>query len=265
MSPRTPSGGSGVEKTSRGPECLYKVLGLAKTADEVEIKKAYRKLALKWHPDKNPEGKEKAEKVFKKIAQAYEILSDVKRRSDYDRFGTINPNSPGSAGRSRRRQTTSFGPGDYYFRSPFDIFREFFSDPFREFESGLDSPLFRPPFMFFAEMGAREFEDSFLQRRRRSSTANSRGSSFEHYSPSSSFDDPECEFSSTIRFSASRKPGNLVKTTTCTRLIDGKKHVTKKIEDDGDEIVEVLVDGVLKSKSQSINGNLVNIQSASVL
>jgi curved DNA-binding protein CbpA len=54
------------------------VLGVRKNADADEIKKAYRKLALKWHPDKNPDEQEIAEKKFKQIANAYEVLSDRK-------------------------------------------------------------------------------------------------------------------------------------------------------------------------------------------
>ncbi len=66
----------------------YAVLGVARDASADDIKKAYRKLALKWHPDRHPEGKRAdAEAQFKRIAEAYEVLSDADKRSRYDRFG----------------------------------------------------------------------------------------------------------------------------------------------------------------------------------
>lgn len=61
-------------------EDFYEVLGVPKSAQENEIKKAYRKLSLKYHPDKNPDNKEAAEEIFKKISFAYGILSDKKKR-----------------------------------------------------------------------------------------------------------------------------------------------------------------------------------------
>ncbi|MDP8221242.1 MAG: molecular chaperone DnaJ [Candidatus Stygibacter frigidus] len=64
----------------------YEVLGIAKTAEASEIKKSYRKLAMKYHPDKNPDDKE-AEKKFKEASEAYEVLSDPEKRSKYDKFG----------------------------------------------------------------------------------------------------------------------------------------------------------------------------------
>lgn len=68
-----------------GQKDYYKVLEVPESAGEAEIKKAYRKLAVKFHPDKNP-GNKQAEEKFKEISEAYYVLSDVKRRKEYDLF-----------------------------------------------------------------------------------------------------------------------------------------------------------------------------------
>ena len=68
-------------------EDYYKILGVDKKAGADDIKKAYRKLALKWHPDKNPNNKS-AEEKFKKISEAYAVLSDKEKRRQYDDYGS---------------------------------------------------------------------------------------------------------------------------------------------------------------------------------
>jgi len=76
---------------------LYEVLGVAKSATDQEIKKAYRKLALEYHPDKN-KGNKEAETKFKEINQAYEVLSDQQKRSQYDQFGSSGAQGFGGGG-----------------------------------------------------------------------------------------------------------------------------------------------------------------------
>ena len=75
----------------------YEVLGVSKDASAEELKRAYKKLAIKYHPDKNPGDKE-AEEKFKEAAEAYDVLSDANKRSQYDRFGHDMPGAGGFGG-----------------------------------------------------------------------------------------------------------------------------------------------------------------------
>ena len=94
----------------------YKILGVSKSASEDEIKKAYRKLALKYHPDKNKA--KDAEEKFKELAEAYEVLSDKKKRDIYDQVGEEGlKNGAGQAGFGRA------GSGGH---DPYETFRQFF-------------------------------------------------------------------------------------------------------------------------------------------
>lgn len=76
----------------------YARLGVDKKADEETIKKAYRKQALKWHPDRNPDNKDEADKKFKEISEAYEVLSDKEKRQIYDTYGEEGLKGNGGAG-----------------------------------------------------------------------------------------------------------------------------------------------------------------------
>ena len=73
----------------------YEILGVPRTATVAEIKKAYRKLARKYHPDLNP-GDKSAEARFKEIQEAYSVLSDPKKRAQYDQFGFVGDFPPGA-------------------------------------------------------------------------------------------------------------------------------------------------------------------------
>lgn len=131
----------------------YEVLEIEKNASEDDIKKAYKKLALKWHPDKNPNNREEAEEKFKAVAEAYSILSDSEKKRMYDSTGSVDENmcnsAPGGFSNEHSNfpgffhQTFSFGPGvrTAHFSSnsssgvdPRKLFEEFFgnADPFSE-------------------------------------------------------------------------------------------------------------------------------------
>jgi molecular chaperone DnaJ len=86
----------------------YEELGVGRNASQEEIKKAYKKLAVKHHPDKNGGSKESEEK-FKKLNEAYDILSDSTKRANYDRFGTTDPMSSGGMGFDMNDIFSSFG------------------------------------------------------------------------------------------------------------------------------------------------------------
>ncbi len=97
----------------------YEVLGLNRDASEEEIKKAYRKLAMKWHPDRNPDNP-KAEDHFKEAKEAYEILSDSKKRGAYDQFGHAGVDTQAGMGPGGAQGFGGFG----------DIFSDIFGEIF---------------------------------------------------------------------------------------------------------------------------------------
>jgi molecular chaperone DnaJ len=99
---------------------FYEILGVAKNASDEDIKKAYRKLAMKYHPDRNPDSKESEEK-FKEVKQAYEMLADPEKREAYDRYGHagVDPNMGGAGAGA------GFGAGGFG-----DAFGDIFGDIF---------------------------------------------------------------------------------------------------------------------------------------
>ena len=76
----------------------YAVLGVARNSDNPEIKSAYKKLALQYHPDRNPENEDEATEKFKEISEAYSVLADPQKRAMYDRYGHAGVSSSAGAG-----------------------------------------------------------------------------------------------------------------------------------------------------------------------
>jgi curved DNA-binding protein CbpA len=145
----------------------YQILGVEKTATEADIKKAYRKLGLKWHPDKNPNDREAAQRKFQEIAEAYSVLSDVKKRKEYD-VGEKEEDMGGFAEYGGFQDFGGFGDFNFPSEFPRSHHRHFddhsvnFSQAeaiFREFFGGKD------PFSTFADDDDDFFEDSFFGRK----------------------------------------------------------------------------------------------------
>lgn len=116
---------------------LYTVLGVSKSSSPDEIKKAYRKLAMQYHPDKNP-GDKKAEEKFKEISSAYDVLSDPEKKRNYDQFGSPDGNPFAGAGAGgpfggfRHQRNGGAGSQGFSGEDPFaDIFGDAFGDLFR--------------------------------------------------------------------------------------------------------------------------------------
>ncbi|XP_055696093.1 dnaJ homolog subfamily B member 6 [Lutzomyia longipalpis] len=230
----------------------YKILEINRGATDAEIKKAYRKLALKWHPDKNPNNQDEANKRFKEISEAYEVLSDERKRRVYDQYG-----KEGLMGhnerhhRSRRHDPEDYdfmGNFGFTFRDPEEVFREFFGNsPFAEIFGAMPygatngrrshrhshpqntiSSQFMSPFMGISLM------DDFF-------TMDGGGGMNGAFTSFSSFN------------TAGGGGGGAVKrTSTSTTFVNGKKLMTKRIYENGKETVMSYENDVLKSKT--VNG-----------
>uniref|UniRef100_A0A8C2IAY3 DnaJ heat shock protein family (Hsp40) member B2 n=1 Tax=Cyprinus carpio TaxID=7962 RepID=A0A8C2IAY3_CYPCA len=201
----------------------YDVLGVSRNASPDDIKKAYRKLALRWHPDKNPDNKEEAETKFKEIAEAYEVLSDRSKRDAYDRYGRSDMPSSGPGGSSFPDDFPGFS---FTFRSPDEVFREFFGgqDPFAD---------------FFDDFPFGGMHSGFH-------------SSSSRLGPSRFFSFPSAiadftSFSSSLGGMGSMGGANFKSVSTSTRIVNGKRITTKKVRENGQERTEVEEDGVLKT------------------
>ncbi|XP_021550801.1 dnaJ homolog subfamily B member 8 [Neomonachus schauinslandi] len=221
----------------------YEVLGVQSSASPEDIKKAYRKLALRWHPDKNPDNKEEAEKKFKQVSEAYEVLSDSKKRSMYDRAGCDGWRAGGGASTP---YSSPFDSG-YTFRNPEDIFREFFGGldpfsfdfwdaPFNSDRAGQGHGLRGAFSAGFGEFPA--FMEAF--------------SSFDTLGRAGGGSTSRTTFSSTSFGGSGAGSSGFKSVMSSTEMVNGHKVTTKRIVENGQERVEVEEDGQLKSVT--ING-----------
>ncbi|EKX73703.1 DnaJ domain containing protein [Theileria equi strain WA] len=191
---------------SRDPSGYYKVLGVSPDASDATIKKQYRSLALKWHPDKNQNNKEKATEMFKKISQAYEVLSDREKRQRYDMYGDDGYGTEGfgHSGHSGFHGNFDFSDAQRIFqmvfggRSPFGDMDMFFDDDFGSAMYGGTFGGRRKKNDFFGSFGSFPMFDGF-------------GDGFSSSFVSQSFS------------SGSGNRGTMTSTSTTTTIVNNKK------------------------------------------
>ncbi|XP_076236748.1 dnaJ homolog subfamily B member 6-B isoform X2 [Calliopsis andreniformis] len=221
----------------------YKILEVQRTATTGDIKKAYRKLALKWHPDKNPENLDEANRRFKEISEAYEVLIDEKKRRVYDQYGKEGLQMPGGKRRYDDDFDTHF-TSTFVFRDPEEVFREFF---------GSSSP--------FADLYKMTSDLNGGFARHSHPSSNSISTSFFGpfglgFSPFNNlFEGASGNFTSFNTFTSfdgTSGGGAVKRTSTSTRFINGKKITTKKVYENGKETIMSYENDVLKSKT--VNG-----------
>ncbi|RIA96872.1 DnaJ domain-containing protein [Glomus cerebriforme] len=201
----------------------YETLGIDADATEDDIRKAYRKQALLWHPDKNVQRKEEAEEKFKLISEAYEVLSDTEKRRIYDLYGEEGLKNNGPSYDNYDHGSRPHFP--FQFHDPRDIFNTFFGgrDPFAEmlgqqfFGTGFASP-FMPGFgMTSAGAGprSRSFDPFF--------------SDFGNFGGSGTSSSSSFSFSSNSFSGGGR--GGFVKKSTRTQIVNGVRTTVTTTED----------------------------------
>ncbi|XP_043604257.1 dnaJ homolog subfamily B member 6-like [Bombus pyrosoma] len=222
----------------------YEILELRCTATKEDIKRAYRRLALRWHPDKNPENLEEANRRFKEISEAYEVLIDERKKSIYDQYGKEGLQTF----HAEKRYKNNFNPcftGPFMFRNAEEVFREFFRTTSFEFPNPIgvsvhlgpsvhshpSSNSIRPPFFGsfeFHPFGFPRFNNSFQVL----------PGSFTWFNTNRS---RVGSISTMIR-----------QTSISTQFIHGKKITIQRIFENGMEIIMAYENGVLRSKT--VNG-----------
>ncbi|XP_041448906.1 dnaJ homolog subfamily B member 6 isoform X2 [Drosophila obscura] len=264
----------------------YQVLDVARTATDSEVKKAYRKLALKWHPDKNPDNLDEANKRFRELSEAYEVLSDEKKRRIYDEYGKDGLGERGQSRNSHARHhynTHEFvddfdimGGFPFVFRPPEEVFREFFgvNSPFADFfrdangytngttsgGGGVGSSSSRRHGSSAPGVGGASRHHHHHHQHKMASPF---GAPMLNYSMMDFFMPPTSGFTSFSSMTAgngssgvthiSGGPNAAVKrTSTSTVFVNGKKLMTKRVIENGKETVFSYENDVLKSKT--VNG-----------
>ncbi|CAF0780045.1 unnamed protein product [Brachionus calyciflorus] len=225
-------------------ENYYDILELTGNATDDEIRKAYRRLALKWHPDKNPNSKHEAEIKFKKISEAYEVLSNPQKKINYDRYGKEGLNGPSmSPNRNPFQDEYDWFNNQrnrrFRFRDPNDVFSDFFGTN-NIFDLFNTSPFESQGF------GGNFFNSNPFGRMNNLFSSNT-FSPFGNFGNFSSSDDDDFT-----------PMANVISQSSSTKCINGKKYETIRIQEGNVETVIKKEDGVVKSKT--INGIPQNLE-----
>lgn len=196
----------------------YEVLGLTKKASNEEIKKSFRKLAVKWHPDKNPNNKEEAAEKFREISEAYEVLSDDEKRNKYDKYGFEGGNFRSGCSYAHADDIFKHFFGDFGFDNKDD--EDFFGSRFGGFfgrKGSKNSPFSNDPFFSFGGFG----------------TGLGGFSSMNSFSSSGFGDDMKGVTKSTSTVTKTVNGKTVVTRKTTLVNTDGSKDITEEVIEDG--------------------------------